>query len=32
MPADAARQQLTADMRAFLGSVKLVDLTRPYDR
>jgi exosortase J len=32
MPADAARQQLTNDLRAFLASVKLDDLTRPYSR
>jgi exosortase J len=29
-PADVARQQLTDDLRSFLGSVKLDDLTRPY--
>jgi exosortase J len=32
IPADAARQQLTGDLRAFLASVKLYDLTRPYNR
>jgi exosortase J len=32
IPADAARQQLTNDLRAFLASVKLDDLTRPYSR
>jgi exosortase J len=32
LPADAARQQLTGDLRAFLGSVRLEDLTRPYSR
>ena len=32
MPIDAARQQLTNDLRAFLVSVKLDDLTRPYSR
>ena len=32
MPAEAARQQLTQDLRAFLASVKLDDLTRPYSR
>lgn len=30
-PADAARQQMTQDLRAFLASVKLDDLTRPYN-
>jgi hypothetical protein len=32
MPADAARRQLTADLRGFLASVDLNDLTRPYNR
>jgi exosortase J len=32
MPADAARQQLTGELRAFLASVRLDDLTRPYSR
>ena len=32
MPAEAARQQLTNDLRAFLASVRLDDLTRPYSR
>jgi exosortase J len=32
MPADAARQQLTKDLRTFLVSVRLDDLTRPYSR
>jgi exosortase J len=32
VPAEAARQQLTGDLRAFLASVKLYDLTRPYNR
>jgi exosortase J len=32
MPADAARQQLTNDLRTFLSSVRLDDLTRPYSR
>jgi exosortase J len=32
MPPDAARQQLTGDLRAFLASVRLEDLTRPYLR
>jgi exosortase J len=31
-PNDAARQQLTQDLRAFLASVRLDDLTRPYSR
>jgi exosortase J len=30
MPADAARQQLTENLRAFLASVSLEELTRPY--
>jgi exosortase J len=30
VPSDVARQQLTKDMRSFLASVKLDDLTRPY--
>jgi exosortase J len=30
--ADAARQQLTQNLRAFLASVRLDDLTRPYGR
>ncbi len=30
LPADAARQQLTQDLRTFLASVKLNDLIRPY--
>lgn len=30
LPPDAARQQLTQDVRIFLSSVKLSDLTRPY--
>ena len=30
VPADAARQRLTGDLRGFLGSVRLVDLTRPF--
>jgi exosortase J len=29
---DASRQQLTADLRSFLASVKLDDLTKPYSR
>jgi exosortase J len=32
MAAEAARQQLTNDLRAFLASVRLDDLTRPYSR
>jgi hypothetical protein len=32
LPVDAARQQLTNDLRAFLAAVKLDDLTRPYSR
>jgi exosortase J len=32
LPADTARQQLTKDLRAFLASVRLDDLTRPYSR
>jgi hypothetical protein len=32
MPAEAARQMLTRDLRAFLASVKLDELTRPYSR
>jgi exosortase J len=32
LSADAARQQLTGDMRTFLASVGLVDLTQPYNR
>jgi exosortase J len=32
VPTDAARQQLTDDLRAFLASVRLDDLTRPYNR
>lgn len=32
MPADATRLQLTQDLRAFLASVRLDDLTRPYSR
>jgi len=32
LPADVARQQLTEDMRTFLSSVSLDNLTRPYDR
>jgi exosortase J len=32
VPNDAARQQLTGDLRAFLAHVKLDDLTRPYNR
>jgi exosortase J len=32
MPADAARQQLTQNLRLFLASVSLDDLTRPYSR
>ena len=32
IPADSARQQLTENLRAFLASVKLIDLTRPYSR
>jgi exosortase J len=31
-PNDAARQQLTDDLTAFLANVKLDDLTRPYSR
>jgi exosortase J len=31
-PADTARERLTRDMRAFLSSVSLEDLTRPYYR
>jgi exosortase J len=30
LPPDATRQQLTTDLRSFLASVKLDDLTRPY--
>jgi len=30
LPADVARQQLTGDLRSFLASVRLDDLTRPY--
>ena len=30
-PADSAREELTQRLRAFLASVKLGDLTRPYD-
>ena len=30
-PADSAREELTKEMEAFLASVKLGDLTRPYD-
>lgn len=30
IPPDAARRQLTQDVRTFLSSVKLNDLTRPY--
>jgi exosortase J len=30
MPADAARKELTGDLQAFLGSVQVDDLTRPY--
>jgi exosortase J len=30
VPADAARQQLTQDLRSFLASAKLDDLVRPY--
>ena len=30
VPADAARQQLTQDLRAFLASVSVDELTRPY--
>jgi exosortase J len=32
MPMEAARQMLTRDLRAFLASVKLDELTRPYSR
>jgi exosortase J len=32
MPADVARQQLTKDLRLFLASVRLDDLTRPYSK
>jgi exosortase J len=32
MPAEAARQMLSRDLRAFLASVKLDELTRPYSR
>jgi exosortase J len=32
MPADAARKMLTRDLQAFLNSVKLDELTRPYSR
>ena len=30
VPAETARRQLTQDLQAFLGSVRLDDLTRPY--
>jgi exosortase J len=30
MPADSARQELTKDLRVFLASVSVSDLTRPY--
>ncbi|MGA1983119.1 MAG: exosortase J [Acidobacteriaceae bacterium] len=32
LPSDLAREQLTGSLRAFLGSVKLDDLTRAYSR
>jgi exosortase J len=32
VPTETARQQLTGDLQAFLASVKLYDLTRPYNR
>ena len=32
MPAGAAREQLTTELRRFLASVRLDDLTRPYSR
>jgi exosortase J len=32
VPVDTARQQLTGNMRAFLASVKLDELTRPYSQ
>jgi hypothetical protein len=32
MPADAVRAVLTRDLQAFLNSVKLDELTRPYSR
>jgi exosortase J len=32
MPPDVAQRQLTQDLRTFLASVKLDDLTRPYSR
>jgi exosortase J len=32
VPAQAAREQLTADARKFLAAVKLDELTRPYSR
>jgi exosortase J len=32
LPADAVRRQLTRALEAFLASVKLDDLTRPYDQ
>jgi len=32
VPNDAARQQLTQDLRAFLANARLDDLTRPYSR
>jgi exosortase J len=32
MPADVARKQLTGSLRAFLASVRLDELTRPYGR
>jgi exosortase J len=31
VPTEAARQQLASDLRAFLASVSLDDLTRPYN-
>jgi hypothetical protein len=32
VPADAARQQLTQDLRSFLASARLDDLVRPYGK
>jgi exosortase J len=32
VPADAARQQLTQDLRVFLATARLDDLARPYSR
>ena len=32
MPADAARQKLTQDLRAFLALLELDQLTKPYDK